>query len=175
MAAFLIIDGDVLDWDLDALEEILEVIDGQIDRLFALWAQENATGRIDPADMWTRMEYVAGIGFVACQNYLTQVYPPMDKGEALRRGPLHRSGRSVASIVNAAANQWKHEGEWLGDAASDPRRRSTEAVLGAVTGDGSPNLFELLTQVVEPQPPRFRSLVPLLAQWRDGFVEGRTR
>jgi hypothetical protein len=171
MGLFLVFsDGQIQDWDLDALEEMLGVFDSQLDRVYADWKRLKNTPLGDPADFWPRLEYIAGIGFVACQNYLLQVYPPMEKRDALKLGPPHSCGQSVASIVNAAANYWKHQGEWLQDDPADKRRDRTENVLLAVTESRSPNVFEVLEELVAPQAPRFKFLVPLLVQWRSPFV-----
>lgn len=104
------IDEKVVDYDLDLLRELLQLLDAQLDRL-GKWA-----ARADDADregIYDSEEHVVGLGFVACQTYLVATYGAMlvKKPKALGFGPPHRSGYTIAQLVNHAANYWKHRDE----------------------------------------------------------------
>ncbi len=59
-------------------------------------------------------EYFFGVGFVAIQQYLvdTLIFTGVKKVEAYNLGDMHASGITYISLINFAANWWKHESEW---------------------------------------------------------------
>src|SRR5689334_3196376 len=98
---------------VDSLRDAAQFIDAQI-------VKYNAEARrSEDADMrgtYDAGDYVIGLGFVACQQYLTCVFAGrlIDKRAAMELGPQHACGVTYAMLVNAAANYWKHCSEWGG-------------------------------------------------------------
>jgi hypothetical protein len=103
---------------------------------------------------------------VVCQKYINASYRAsgLKRSEAIARGPMYSSD-SYVKVVDAAANYWKHHGEWDGE--GEPERR-TRAVLDALFPSGSDYpmsniLHELLGR---PATLRLSDLVPWLESWR---------
>jgi hypothetical protein len=103
---FLIHEKSVWDPDLDMLAEVLAVIDAQLETVLQGW--ENAS-EADELGYFDRAEHITGLGFVACQAYLTATYGfvSMKKLHALSVGPRHRDGQTIVEVINHAANFWK--------------------------------------------------------------------
>jgi hypothetical protein len=117
----------IVDVDFEFLEQGVRLIDAQLNRL-----QQEARGSPDPDAFgdFDRMEYIGGLGFVICQQYLSARAAAcrLTKTDALQAGPVHRSGIAIAVAVNDAANYWKHAPEW-GSGPFDPRARATRERL----------------------------------------------
>lgn len=167
---YLMTQNGVCDYDLDLLSQLLKVLDEQLDRF------EDKCQSIEDADgfgLYDWAEHIAGIGFAACQTYIAATYPVtrVAKVDALRLDPLHSSsGRSVAAILNAAANFWKHHPEWpleKGTARQDAVRAAFEDL--GYAADGEYLLSGILTELTGGQA-RFKSILPLLRQWRDQLI-----
>jgi hypothetical protein len=160
----------ISDHDFQFLYEFAGFVDSRLD----FWeAGLPDDPDIDDADRYVRAEYVTGLGFVACQTYLTAVVSRRDmtRGDALARGRIHSpSGRPVALLVNAAANLWKHSAEWplFGTPAVDVARKTIQEIesLG-VDARGAFPCHDVLLELVTP--PRFTPLTTLLEEWRDAL------
>ena len=164
---FLIKENSVLDFDLDLLVEILTVIDSQLDTILRGW---NDAAEADEFGYFDRAEHIAGLGFVACQAYMTSTYGFMnvEKPKALASGPRHKPGQTVVEIINHAANFWKHYDEWHLEKGTTRHDR----IIAAFETLGSPvdldyPLNGILAELVDPQPASFKPLVVKLARWRD--------
>ena len=82
-----------------------------VPRQASIQARSNAQCSEDPyAGEYDGAEYTIGLGFVACQQYMTCVFADksIDKRAVLELGPRHACGVTYAALVNAAANTWKH-------------------------------------------------------------------
>jgi len=172
---FLLLADGVLDHDLEFLVELLEIVDARIaalDSELARCPDPDAFGTFD------RLEAVIGLGFVACQQYIHATYPEFrgkDKYAALQAPPKHRSGRSITEVIHAAVNFWKHHGEWTGITKKSDETR-TRVVLDSVFPSTKDYvLSNVLHDLLQPQAPRFASLVPVLTQWRDLLVVASTK
>ncbi len=112
---YLKMGGDFIDTDLVFLIEILEMLDLKLEKL-NLDIQEAINCSADPDSLgyFDRGEYFVGVGFCACQRYMSSTYGPIgiEKSKALKVGPNHDGGLSLATIINVAANYWKHSDEW---------------------------------------------------------------
>jgi hypothetical protein len=169
---FLFHKDGVWDLDLDFLEELLALIDGQLE---ALDAEAKESSDPDGSGIWDRREGVVGLGFVACQQYLHATYPHLqvkDKLMALQSGPKHARGVYVVELINAAANFWKHHDEWRSNDKHAGRTKIVIEQLGVSAGK-SYVLSNVLYRMVQPEPDRFRSVVPLLISWRDQLIGPR--
>jgi hypothetical protein len=164
---FIIAGGVVADSDLDLLTELLTVIDRQLDVILDDWQDASEA---DEFGYFDRAEHITGLGFVACQAYMTATYGflNMPKSTAVAAGPSHRTGQRVVAIINHAANYWKHHEEWHLDRnqANQDRIRAAFDAVGFPVDLDYP-LSGVLTELVDPQPAAFMPLVPMLAAWRD--------
>jgi hypothetical protein len=159
----------ILDFDLDFLRAAAALVDARLDRLDG---QACESPDPDSFGIFDEVEYITGFGFVACQAYATAVASrsklKSKKREALALGPKHRTGRSMAQLINAAANHWKHSPEWSLDAPTTQAKQTLEVIssLGVDT-TGSYPVANMLYEILTPHPARFANLIPFLTQWRD--------
>ena len=161
----------IIDFDLDFLRAAVTLVDASLARL-----DESARSSPDPDafGIFDELEYISGFGFIACQTYATAVASRSQfrnrKREALALGPRHRTGRSMAELVNAAANYWKHSPEWSLDAPTTQAAQTIEVIstLG-VDSDASYPIANALHEILTPHPARFANLVPFLTQWRNAL------
>jgi hypothetical protein len=156
----------ILDFDLEFLEEAAALVDARLERL---GRETHANPDPDSFGIFDQIEYITGFGFVACQTYTTAVANrrKLEKRRALELGPSHRTGRSMAQLVNAAANHWKHSPEWSLDTPSTQAKQTLEVIqsLGVDT-NGSYPMANTLHEILRPLPARFANLIPFLIQWR---------
>jgi len=164
-----IADGEIFDYDLEFLQELAFLLDT---RLGLLEARESSLSDPDAFGIHDSAEYIVGIGFVACQGYLTATYGPLqiDKQEALKLGPRHRGGQTVAALINYAANFWKHHEEWSLNPNSAPQTRTLAALATVAEVDTDYPLFATLASLLSPRPPRFHALLPQLEAWRSAVA-----
>jgi hypothetical protein len=165
---FLRFEDGVVDFDLDLLVDLLQVVDRQIEKI-----EEEISRSPDPDALgqFERLDGVIGLGFVACQQYINATYAQLakNKSEAMKAPPNHSSGRPVTEVINAAANYWKHHDEWPDP---DPKRRHHEertmaVIESIVPSTGDYVLGNILDELVRPDPLRFGHVILLLTQWRD--------
>jgi hypothetical protein len=163
---YLITNGTFWDPDLELLTELTALMDRHTQAIMAEW---DAANPVDETDYFDRMEHVTGLGFVACQAYLTATFgfTGTSKKQALSLGPTHACGRPLAEIVNHAANYWKHHDEWRLQRTSANREWIALAFddIGFPV-DGDYPLSGVLTTLVEPALAAFAHLLPKLDEWR---------
>jgi hypothetical protein len=168
---YLVTQQGIHDYDMRLLSRLLTGVDQQLDEF------ETEFQSMEEADMFGAYdwaEHVAGVGFVACQTYITATYPMtrVSKDVALGSGPVHSSsGRTVARILNAAANFWKHNPEWPlqnNDARHNAIRAAFEDL--GFPADGEYPLSGILTELTGGHA-RFTYILPFLEQWRDSLIE----
>jgi len=178
---YLKFDADFLDFDLSFLQDLFALLDGRFDDL-----QQRIEESSDPDGMglFDIGEYLAGMGFVACQRYLASTYGPNDlaKKAALAIGPYHEGGEPVARILNAAANYWKHEDEWDTNAviarnADDlkPQQKDTIRIIETVTPWSDYTCVNLLAALSDSKTPRVATLIPFLEAWRKQLDGAKVR
>ena len=159
----------ILDFDLDFLEAAAALVDANLDRLDR---EAHANPDPDAFGIFDQIEYITGFGFVACQTYATALVnrSTLRKRQALALGPKHRTGQSMAQLMNAAANHWKHSPEWSLDAPTTQAKQTLEVIqsLGVDT-NGSYPVATTLREILRPLPVRFANLIPFLIQWRDAL------
>jgi hypothetical protein len=165
---FIRLSSDIIDYDLQMLKEILHLLDTQLRRI-----DREAEEYPDPEGFgfYDLGEATIGLGFVACQQYLSATYGwlSLPKKSALLAGPKHYSGLSIAEIINHSANYWKHCEEW--QVLGKPSKRTGNALqkLG-FTFETDYVLSNVLAEVVSPGPTCLRSLIPHLEAWRDALA-----
>src|ERR1700693_400523 len=167
---FLIaVDGSIFDFDLEFLRDFARFLDAHLEHL-----EEEALRVPDPDGfgVYESAEYIVGLGFVACQAYLAATYGGLHvkKIEALKAGPGHRSGYTIAELVDHAANFWKHHEEWPLNPHGPPQAR-TLAARAALDIDGNDYALTcVLAAVVLPTRSRFHALLSHLEAWRDALA-----
>ena len=131
---------------------------------------ELIAGQPDP-DSWglyDRADALYGLGLVACQEFLTSSYrrSGLKRAAAVAQEPMYSPTTSYAEVVDAAANFWKHHGEW-----PSGWEERTRAVLDRVypSQNDYPMSNVLAVLLGKPTPLRLAGLVPLLEQWRRGL------
>ncbi len=163
-------DGEIFDYDLEFLQELTALIDTNLGQLEA---RASSLPNPDAFGIYDSAEYIVGVGFVACQGYLTATYGPLQirKDEALKMGPCHPGGQTVAAVINHAANFWKHHEEWALNPNSAAERRTLAALATVAEIDDTDNpLLSTLVSLVTPLPRRFQALLPQLEAWRNALA-----
>jgi len=157
----------LVDLDLDLLQQLVRIIDQHLEQM----AQEAV--QVDDPDSFghfDRMEHLTGLGFVACQTYMSSICGSLriEKQKALAIGPLHTSGQTKAQIINSAANYWKHNSEWILEKSDRQRKRIEETfdLVGFPINTDYP-LSGVLTELVFPELAAFQPIVAALEAWRD--------
>jgi hypothetical protein len=165
----LLIGSETFDYSLDLLRDLVPVLDAHIAKL-----EHNL--REEESDFWTEeleaaREHAIGLGLVACQTYITDVTGALDfkKSQTLSLPPLHPSGSSLASAVNAAANRWKHEGEW--DAGVEDKRRDDVLAIFDAMGVHRATDFPLAAMMRSMNTPNLAAVVDRLTEWRDNVIQ----
>jgi hypothetical protein len=152
-------------FDRACLNDAVTLVDSKLDLL-----EQRAKLSADPdADgIYDRAEYLAGLGVVACQAYITEsiAMSGRDREEALKLGPCHDCGHSIATLVNAIANFWKHAPEWTNPLSQ--RAKSTAELISSlgVDVDSSYVVVNSLAEVLRRREPRLKYVIPFLSQWR---------
>jgi hypothetical protein len=157
---------DLIDLDLELLERLLAVIDQEIEHVEA---KSEKHPDPDGFGFYDRIEGLAGLGFVACQQYIELTYRQLGlRPNALQVGPRHPADAAVAEIVNSAANFWKHSGGWDGQ---DSRERRTRDVLDRIFPSSDPYpLSNILHRLLTPEATRFARVLPVLEEWRNDLL-----
>lgn len=158
------------EFDLLCLNDVAAFVDSKLDIL-----DQRAKQSADPDTdgIYDRGEYLAGLGFVACQAYLTESISMSgrDRNTALRLGPQHECGHSIAILINAIANYWKHVPEWMphpSQRARTMQRAQTTIDLICSLGvdiDSSYVVVNALWKISRTREPRIRYVIPFLLQW----------
>jgi hypothetical protein len=178
---------EFVDTDLVFLIEILEMLDIKLGKL-NLDIQEAINCSADPDSLgyFDRGEYFVGVGFCACQRYLSSTYGPIeiDKTKALKVGPFHEGGLSLATIINVAANYWKHSDEWsvIGFMANNEenelelvirsienlnkQQKGTVSAIETVTPWADYTCANILASITPSPEFRLVELIPIIMEWR---------
>ncbi len=164
--------GDILDhFELSFLREAAALIDS---KLAELDLQANAIEDPDGLGVFDEGEYMIGFGLVACQAYVTGSISRsnLDRKAAFALGPKHACGHSIAYLVNACANYWKHSSEW-----DRPLSRRAQETADAVSSLGvdleaSYVIANALAEILRPAEPTIARLIPFLSQWHVALQSG---
>jgi hypothetical protein len=150
------------DFELPFLKELLELLDR---KPAAIYARIDESPDPDGYGLYDDAEYITGLGFVACQRFINATYSPSQiaKSAALANPPIHTNGKSVARVINAAANMWKHSNEW-NDATPRGMSKSTIETIESVTPYKDYPAFSLLYALTGTNT--LMALVPFMEEWR---------
>lgn len=162
---------NVSDADHDLLVDLLHSLDQE-------WASvcEAARKCPDPDQFgfWDRTEYLAGLGLVACQRYMGCTYPQSGASRivALSAPPVLACGQSMAALVNAGANFWKHAEERHWSSPRPLRKDTLQAMTRAgLSVDADYVCMDVLHAITGDAPAPFASLANSLIEWRTYLIE----
>ena len=157
----------ILNYKVKLTKELIEVIDVKLNLIMD---ECNSIDDPDAMGFFDSAEHVTGFGFVALQTYMTAVYGILiiEKRIALTKGPKHESGNTIASIVNDAANYWKHHNEWTLDKGTQRKKiiRSTFESIGFPIDLDYP-LCGVLTELSSPNYASLNALYTELLEWQN--------
>jgi hypothetical protein len=168
------IKGELICLEVNTLWKLIDPLDAQLKGIeddvknwdYKKYPDPDSCGVFDFA------EALAGMGFVACQWFLasTHGWYQVDKLSALKLGPRHSSGITIAEIINHGANYWKHNDEWhVGKKKKDAERIiEAFAKLGVNHKDDYP-LTNLLVKINPKQEEQFAPVIPELEKWGKMF------
>lgn len=162
------LDGWIIDHALDLARNFTRLLDvelADIDRAF------KESDDLDEQMLSDCAEHACGVGFVVIQRYVTSIsnfLEQKNKEHYLGFGPMHSSGNSIATIINAGANYWKHRDEWDMDKL-DKRQVKTAEIIQSVTTIDTYTCVSLLNQITTTGSPRLAQLIDQLEVWRDAL------
>jgi len=167
VGVFVMYDEDsVFSVEFDLLSGLLSSFDEQ----YALLLQrEHTCSSLDPSLWLEQTDYLAGLGFVACQQFISATHPLSELGrtKALHVGPRTSWGFPFAELANAAANHWKHseEDELVSGGKKSKRTRKTIEKSGIVVDDEPYVCRELLRKLSDDSEKPFSVLASLARDW----------
>lgn len=162
--------GDIYDDELHTLRTLAALIDAaraDLDIELAKVTEESP--------LHERGDDLAGFGFVACQKYITAIAAELKvpKGTALAVGPCTASGETLASLVNEAANAWKHEAEW-----KETLTPQQERTIGRLDRELPENAWDYKyanALYAAAASQRFSDLANGLEEWRNALLRASGR
>ncbi|RPA36109.1 hypothetical protein EGC79_18225 [Shewanella vesiculosa] len=118
--------------------------------------------------LFDKSEYFVGVGLVAAQQFLVEAasFSNIDKDNAYKLGPRHRSGIAYATAINSAANYWKHEAEWWG--GLDEIKSGTLKTLnhvGTIADTHHYQLSNFIFAVSNNKEVKLIYLIPIITEW----------
>ena len=154
----------ICDPDLDFLEKHISLIDAELQRI-------GESARSSPEE-WVKevaledAESLLGLGFAACQRYITATcgWQKVPKHKALKIGGAVAGGMSGASIINHAANYWKHHDEWA-QAPTVQKQRTLDAMRSIDALDTEFPMMVVLATLTERTT--LSPALDHLIRWRD--------
>lgn len=167
-------DDGLIDTQLVFLCEFLEMIDQKLKSI-----NELISNSIDPDSdgLCDMAEYFIGIGFIAIQQHLVEslIITGVHKSDAYGFGPTHSSGQSIISIINACANYWKHEAEWVGAAGVPKQGTKTYNQVTDVSDSDWYKLSNVLSSLCGGEKCSFNSLIPYIRDWQVCINDNRLK
>ena len=160
-----------VDFDLDLLKQLIRIFDRHLD-----FIRQKATqgDDLDSFGYFDSGEHITGLGFVACQTYMSSVYGylRLEKQKALSVGPFHSSGKTKVQIINDAANYWKHNNEWSPEKNEKQRKyiEETFELVGSPVNTDYP-LSNVLAEIASPEHAAFELIITILELWRNELLQ----
>tara|TARA_R110001606_G_scaffold399101_1_gene580713 strand:- start:3236 stop:3766 length:531 start_codon:yes stop_codon:yes gene_type:complete len=157
--------GVTVNTELFRLCKLLEIIDSKLYEIEACISRS-----VDPESdgLFDLGEYFIGVGFVAIQQHLNDSLIGIDlnKKEAYSLGPIHSSGVSSISVINAAANWWKHEAEWFKNDNIPKNGKHTVEIIRGISNGHEYALSNVLASFSESKCLSLtKSVVPHIEEW----------
>ena len=162
---YLKVDDEYADRELDLLSELLNILDGKVVEVSNLMAKSP-----DPESdgLTDRAEYFIGVGFSVIQQYLadTLTLTGVSKRCAFDSGPRYSKEFTFVSVVNAAANWWKHSAEWVGQEATSGLALNTQRIVSETAESLDYPLSNVLAKLLGTNEITLSPLLPNLVLWR---------
>jgi hypothetical protein len=131
----------------------------------------------DSDGLCDRGEYFIGIGFVAIQQHLveTLLFTGINKNEAYKLGAIHSTGVTYISLINSAANWWKHEAEWVnkGEIPKNGNNTFDHVYAAAKTTDYA--LSNVLASICSSESISLSAVVPYLREWQAAILNAHSK
>ena len=155
--------------NLYQLREFLIIIDAklyEIDQCISRSADPDSDGLLDQG------EYFIGIAFVAIQQHLTDslIGINLSKKESFSLGVIHPSGVPSISVINAAANWWKHEAEWFKNGNVPRNGEHTFEIIMDISNQYEYALSNVLASFSESKSLTFiEHVIPHIEEWKEAL------
>lgn len=166
------IGDDFADGDLNFLTRFLNIIDTELSEVTSLIKNSNDP---DSDGLCDYGEYLIGQGFLSIQIYITNTWPlsGVNKNNALYKTPPYIDDVSAISILNAAANYFKHKGEWFDKNISEGSIKNAQKTtdrIEMIVEDKDYTLSNLLAALLD-NPKKltdinFSEILHYIVDWR---------
>lgn len=165
---YIKISDEYADRELRLLSGLLSTLDEKVIenmRAIACSTDPESDGLTD------RGEYFIGVGLAAIQQYLTDTLTltGLKKDRAFKIGPSYSSEFTFVSVINAAANWWKHSAEWQGASSQSGMALRTQEIVMAVSGSEDYPLSNVLANLLGTSDITLSALLPNLVLWREAI------
>lgn len=162
---YLKVNEEFADGELQLLSELLSILDEQ---LIPISCSIKASNDPESDGLTDQGEYFIGIGFTAIQQYLTDTltFTGVSKRRAFDIGPRYSPDLTFISVVNAAANWWKHSAEWYGEEPQKNIALNTQEIVNEVSGSENYQLSNVLSNLQGTSEISLSALLPNLVLWR---------
>lgn len=171
---YIKIGGEYADREFYLLSELLDIIDDKI-----IDVCQRISISADPVSdgLTDRGEYFIGVGLSVIQQYLTDTLTltGISKKRAFDIGPRYSKDLTFISIINAAANWWKHYPEWLGQESNNHLASRTQQIIMEVTDSQHYPLSNVLAELVGKSDITLSALLPNVVLWRAAVDVERRR
>lgn len=165
---YLKVGGEYADRELQLLAELLNNLDEKVVEVSNLISKS-----VDPESdgLTDRGEYFIGVGFSVIQQYLTDTLTltGVSKRIALDIGPRYSEEFTFISVVNAAANWWKHSAEWVGQETTSSLALQTQKIVVETAESLEYPLSNVLAKLLGTSEITLSALLPNLVQWRSAL------
>ena len=176
--------------DIIFLEEILKMLDAKLLEVnFKVQEALNNSLNPDDLDLFSKGEYIIGMGFSACQRHISSTLGliEIERSTALEVGPTH-SGKPIVTIINAAANYWKHSDDWSAISFTkipesemvrinvrdseflNKQQKETILTIEAVAPWSDYTCANILASLTKTNELKLSELIPILDEWRNELV-----
>jgi hypothetical protein len=150
---------------LPRLKELFAMLD---EKLSEIGSAINDSADPDTDGLFDKSEYFVGVGLVAAQQFLVEVasFSNINKDNAYKLGPRHRSGIAYATAINSAANYWKHEAEWWGglDEIKSGNMKTMNHV-GTIADTNHYQLSNFIFALSNNKEVKLMCLIPIITEW----------
>jgi len=162
---YLKVGDEYADRELQLLAELLNILDEKVVEVSNLISKS-----VDPVSdgLTDRGEYFIGVGFSVIQQYLTDTLTltGVSKRKAFDIGPRYSEEFTFISVVNAAANWWKHSAEWVGQEKTSTLALQTQRIVVETAESLDYPLSNVLAKLLGASEITLCALLPNLVLWR---------
>lgn len=162
---YLKVGDEYADRELQLLADLLNILDEKVVEVSNLISKS-----VDPESdgLTDRGEYFIGVGFSVIQQYLTDTLTltGVSKRKAFDIGPRYSEEFTFISLVNAAANWWKHSAEWVGQETTSTLALQTQRIVVETAESLDYPLSNVLAKLLGTSEITLCAVLPNLVLWR---------